>query len=124
MKDQQEEEIREMARNLEARYAERRKRTAARATCAREEAVRLTQRFRQRDPELRQVVLFGSLACGGTPVDHHFDIDLAVDSERYLALVGEALDSEFDVDVIDLRRVREAIREDIETYGEVIYERG
>ncbi len=124
MKDQQEEEIREMARNLEARYAERRKRTAARATCAREEAVRLTRRFRQRDPELRRVVLFGSLACGGTPAGRHFDIDLAVDSERYLALVGEALDSEFDVDVIDLRRVREAIREDIETYGEVIYERG
>ena len=47
-----------------------------------------------------------------------------MDSERYLALVGEALNSEFEVDVIDLRSVREAIREDIETYGEVIYERG
>ena len=46
-------------------YAERRKRTAERATRAREEAVHLTRRFRQRDPELRRVVLFASIACGG-----------------------------------------------------------
>ena len=51
-------------------------------------------------------MLFGSLACDGTPADCHIEIDRAVDSERYLALVDEALQSEFDVDVVGLRYVR------------------
>ena len=123
MEDQPEEAIREMARNFEARWGERRKRIAERSTRAREEAMRLTKRFRQRDPELRQVVLFGSLAHGGVSAHERFDIDLAVESDHYLALVGEALDSEFDINVVDLRNVWKAILEEIETFGEVLYER-
>ena len=123
MGDTQEDVIREMARNLQKRDAVRRRRMVERSALAREEVLRLTRCFRKKDPKLRRVVLFGSLAKCGLPAHYQSDIDVAVDSDRYLALVGEALRSVFDVDVVDLRTVREAIRNEIERYGEVIYER-
>ena len=68
---------------------------------AHREVSRLVERFREADPELRSVVLFGSLARNEVQrID--FDIDLAVESDRYSQLLDIALESVFRVDLIDL----------------------
>lgn len=72
------------------------------------EARRLAQRFAEEDPELRQVILFGSLATGEIG-DREPKIDLAVESPRCLSLAAIALDSRFKADVIDLATARPAI---------------
>ncbi len=86
------------------------------------EAHRLTNRFAEVDPDLRTVVLFGSLATGNLG-NREPDIDLAVDSPQYLRLVAIALDSPFKVDVIDLPNARPVISRAVEHHGRVMYER-
>ncbi len=86
------------------------------------EAHRLTNRFAEVDPDLRTVVLFGSLATGNLG-NREPDIDLAVDSPQYLRLVAIALDSPFKVDVIDLPNARPVISRAVEHHGTVMYER-
>ena len=86
------------------------------------EAHRLTKCFVDADPDLRKVVLFGSLATGD--LGHREpDVDLAVDSPQYLRLVSIALDSPFKVDVIDLPNARAVISRAVEHHGKVMYER-
>ena len=86
------------------------------------EAHRLTSRFVEVDPDLRKVVLFGSLATGDLG-DRQPDIDLAVESPRYLRLVAVALDSPFRVDVVDLPNASPVISRAVEQHGRVMYER-
>jgi predicted nucleotidyltransferase len=86
------------------------------------EAHRLTKCFVEADPDLRKVVLFGSLATGD--LGHREpDVDLAVDSPRYLRLVSIALDSRFKVDVVDLPNARPVISRAVEHHGRIMYER-
>ena len=87
------------------------------------EVERLRRAFLRIDPAARRIVLFGSLAENRVRrID--FDIDLAVSSDRYLALVSAALDSPFRVDCVDLDALPSAYRESIERYGQVIHEKG
>ncbi len=72
------------------------------------------------DPDLRAMILFGSLAENRVK-SIHFDIDIAVKSKKYYQLVGRALQSEFKVDVIDLETIHESIKMSIEKYGRLIY---
>jgi len=74
------------------------------------------------DPDLRVMILFGSLAENRVK-SIHFDIDIAVKSKKYYQLVGRALQSEFKVDVIDLETIHESIKISIEKYGRIIYEK-
>ena len=85
------------------------------------EAQRLAQDFAAVDPELRAVVLFGSLATGELG-NRPPDIDLAVESSCYLQLVAIALDSRFKVDVIDLATARPAIRQAVARQGKMIFD--
>lgn len=85
------------------------------------EAQRLAQDFAAVDPELRAVVLFGSLATGEVG-NRPPDIDLAVESSCYLQLVAIALDSRFKVDVIDLATARPAIRQAVARHGKMIFD--
>ncbi len=48
---------------------------------------------------------------------------MAADSDRYLEIVARVSDPEVPVDVIDLRTARKAIRHEIDSRGEVLYER-
>ena len=118
------EKILEIARSLNernrreriAREAELRDRIAA----AKAEIDRLVARFREADPHLHRVVLFGSLARNRVRgID--FDIDLAVSSERYMDLLGIALDSPFDVDLVDLDHPSPFILAAIERDGVEIF---
>lgn len=86
------------------------------------EAERLTKCFLEADPDLRTVVLFGSLASGDLG-NREPDVDLAVDSPQYLRLVSIALDSPFKVDVVDLPNASPVISRAVERDGRLMYER-
>ena len=81
-------------------------------------------RFQEIDPNLKKVILFGSLAKNNVRSEH-FDIDLAVECswDKYLALVSTALDADFEVDLVELAKARPAWRERIEDEGVVLYEK-
>ncbi len=84
------------------------------------EVDRLVARFHQIDPGLGRVVLFGSLAQG-VPRNPDFDIDLSFEGREYYRCVAEALNSEFDVDLVDYRVAADHIREAIDRDGRVVY---
>ena len=93
---------------------------ARRVKEAHQEVSRLVERFREADPELRRVVLFGSLARNEVKrID--FDIDLAVDSDRYSQLLGIALESVFKVDLIDLVAASSYIKRSVRREGKEHY---
>ena len=84
MDSQRERFLRRIAERMRLREpgsAQRERLREARLSAARDEARRLEQRFAEEDPELRQVILFGSLATGEIG-DREPDIDLAVESPR------------------------------------------
>ncbi len=72
----------------------------------------------------KRIVLFGSRARGDfSPVS---DIDLAVEGVKSATLIKEVLDEEVDTllkfDVVDLSKVPDYLREEIEKEGIVLYE--
>ncbi len=82
----------------------REKRTAEIATrreAAWAEVHRLLHRFHEIDSGVDRLIVFGSLARDDMKRPD-FDIDIAVRSERYLELLGPALESRFKVDLVDL----------------------
>ena len=109
-------------RGLESRNAQRQVRIEERAARARAFLPRIRDAFLEIDPDMRRLVLFGSLAKG-LPNHEDFDIDVAVSSSRYLRLVAWALDQEWKVDVIDLDGIAGTFLEDIEDQAEVLYEK-
>ena len=113
---------RAIARKNRAERERLQRELAERIDAAWAEVQRLTEAFRAMDPELRQVILFGSLAEGRAR-SLSFDIDLAVDSDRYLQLVSVALESPFRVDVVDLRSASAYIREAVSRFGKVLYDK-
>jgi predicted nucleotidyltransferase len=88
------------------------------------EVERLVGEFRALDPSIEKIVLFGSLARKDI-TSPDFDIDLAVacSKERYLAIVALALDSPFQVDVVDLAVADDRIKASIARDGVVLYEK-
>lgn len=78
-------------------------------------------------PQLSQVMLFGSRARGDA--DERSDIDLAIKADGTLlsmALVSEITDEAPTLllfDVVDIDRAPDALRQQIEQEGIVIYER-
>ena len=100
--------------------AENKKKLSERITAARSEIDRLIDLFQRTDPNLKKIVLFGSLARDAVKrLD--FDIDLAVDSERYMDLLGIALDSDFKIDLIDLMTASAYIKRSIARDGVEVY---
>jgi predicted nucleotidyltransferase len=95
-------------------------RRAARLSDARSEARRLAACFVERDPSTRSVILFGSVATGAVRTES-FDIDLAVDADRYLELLVVAEDSPFRVDLLDLRSLPAESRENVVRSGVVLH---
>jgi predicted nucleotidyltransferase len=118
------EELRRMAaREVELR--ERRRETLRkRFGEARAEAERLAVVFRQIDPEMELIVLFGSLARGdATSADVDIDLAIRCSPDRFLRLVAESLNSSFRVDLVELDRVGEPFRRSIARDGVVLYEK-
>ena len=119
-------ELKEMgrafARRARTAAAERDRLIVARQKAALVQIEDLVRRFRREDPHIRTIILFGSLAAG-TPRNPHFDIDLAVDSDRYWELLGIALDQPIPVDLADFPQTSSHIRDRILAEGTVLYER-
>lgn len=119
--------IRELAASMNARNRRRRASHAAslqaRIEEAHREVDRLVREFRSIDPDLECVVLFGSLARGDV-TRLTFDIDLAVSSRHYIDLLRPALDSAFDVDLIDLESASQYILDAIKRDGVEKYRAG
>ncbi len=111
------------ARHLDQRFAERKRALKARTDRARDRLASLVQQICDVDPDIRRIVLFGSLSEETGFSSMTSDIDVAVDSDRYLEIVARVSDPEVPVDVIDLRTARKAIRHEIDSRGEVLYER-
>lgn len=89
---------------------------------ARDEAQRLAADIAARDPAVRAVYLFGSLASG-EPRHLNFDIDLALDGGDVYAAEEVAESSPFEVDVVSLARLPDETRRRIRESGEVIFRR-
>ena len=89
---------------------------AARREAAWSEVYRLLHHFREIDPGVDSVILFGSLARDDMKRPD-FDIDIAVRSSRYLELLGVALDSGFKVDLVDLHTASAYIAAAVEREG-------
>ena len=77
--------------------------------------------LRKLDPDMRKIVLFGSLAFGDVR-RQGFDIDLAVDSDRYLRIVDWSLSQRWKVDAIDLSAIDSQFADEIGRRGRVLYE--
>ena len=118
------EKLKKMAESARRRDRERRKTISARVPGAFAEVERLAGEFRALDPAIEKIVLFGSLARKDV-TSPDFDIDLAVacSKERYLAIVARALDSPFQVDVVDLAVADDRIKASIARDGVVLYEK-
>ena len=96
------------------------KKLALRVAAARKELERVVGLFVDIDPELKRVVLFGSLARDeATRLD--FDIDVAVESSRYMDLLGIVLESDFKIDLIDLESASPYIRRSVERDGKELF---
>jgi predicted nucleotidyltransferase len=106
-------------RNLAAK-AKREKCIAERVEDAWIEVSRLVNRFREEDPGLRRVIVFGSFGEGRVR-RADFDIDLAYEGTRFIEALVIVLQSPFSVDLVDLTTVRSAFRDEIERYGKEVY---
>ena len=117
-------ELKEMAHNFARRTRQATERKAGKIEQRQADAFaqieRLVRQFRAVDPGIRTIILFGSLAVG-TPTSSVFDIDLAVDSDRYWELLGIVLDQLIPVDLVDLPRASVHIRSRILAEGRVLY---
>ena len=118
------ESVASYAKHYRQRLIQEAARRDARIGRARAEIAQIVSDFRRIDPDITSITLFGSLATDRVRSER-FDIDLAVDCapERYLALVSRALDSVFDVDLVELRSAPEWLRDVIARDGKTLYER-
>lgn len=106
-----------------ARKIEKAERTVKRKGEALEEVRRLVKEFKELDPDLKRVILFGSLGEDRIKSER-FDIDLAMEGKEYLKCVYLALDSTFKVDLLDLSALRKDFKEQIEHYGREVFPGG
>ena len=118
------EKMKKMAESEKRRQSKNRAVVSGRIALALAEARCLVGEFRALDPDIDKIVLSGSLARKDV-ASPDFDIDLAVacSKEKYLAIVARALDSPFNVDVVDLTTADERIKASIARDGVVLYEK-
>ena len=90
----EEEKLARIAANLKRENKIEEQKIREKIRAAHEEVRRLAAQFIEIDPGIETIVLFGSLAENNV-FSIHFDIDLAVRSEKYLQLVGCGLKSSF-----------------------------
>jgi predicted nucleotidyltransferase len=87
-----------------------------RAASAIAEGRRIAQRIRRADPEVRDVILFGSLVEDG-PRRKDFDIDLAISGGDVFKAMEAAEDSPFEIDIVCLERLPAHIRDRVRKSG-------
>jgi predicted nucleotidyltransferase len=81
---------------------------------------RIRDELLDRDPSIRRIVLFGSLATG-TVRDLSFDIDIALSGALVFKLAAWGEDQAIPVDIVDYDALTEEFRADIDRLGAVLY---
>ena len=114
--------IQRTIREIKREIIEEEDRIKGKVSTALEEVKKLKEDFIKIDPDLEMMILYGSLAEERIR-SIHFDIDIAVKSNKYFQLVGRALQSRFKIDLVDLEVVDERIKKSIFKYGRFIYEK-
>ena len=122
MREQEKKFLKAIARQIRADNENTDKVIEERVRSAFVEVGRLEKKFLEADPHLRRLYLFGSLAEDRVSRES-FDIDLAVDSDKYLEIVGLCFDSDFKVDLVDLKTIHQFIRAHILSKGKLLYEK-
>jgi predicted nucleotidyltransferase len=89
---------------------------------ARGDAERLAAAILEKDPGVRRVILFGSVATGAARSED-FDIDLALDGGDVQAAMDLTEGLAFRVDLLSLARAPESVRRAILERGVVVGER-
>lgn len=107
------------AERIKAENAAEGERLKARSLLALREAERLSMMIRKADPSVRRIFLFGSLA-EGIPRNPDFDIDLALDGGDVYKALDVVEDSDFKVDLVDLRLLPEHVRKRVLLRGKVL----
>ncbi len=97
------------------------RKTTARAKAAREEAKTLAERIGTTVPQVRRVLLFGSL-LEETPKNPDFDIDLAVEGGDIYRAMEVCESSPWKVDLVNPLEVAASVAERIRETGTVLYE--
>jgi predicted nucleotidyltransferase len=87
-----------------------------RAASAIAEGRRIAQRIRRADPDVRDVILFGSLVENG-PRRKDFEIDLAISGGDVFKAMEAAEDSPFEIDIVCLERLPAHIRDRVRKSG-------
>ncbi len=114
--------IQRTIREIKREILEEEDRIKGKVSTALEEVKKLKEDFIKIDPDIEMMILYGSLAEERIR-SIHFDIDIAVKSNKYFQLVGRALQSRFKIDLVDLEVVDERIKKSIFKYGRFIYEK-
>ncbi len=78
--------------------------------------------FLKIDPDIKKIILYGSLAENRV-TSINFDIDLAVKSKKYYKLVARTFESDFKIDLIDLDVIHPLIKKNILKQGKMLYEK-
>ena len=99
------------------------KREVARKQRERYEALlpRIVDGILERDPQVSEIILFGSLAEDNEGIVR--DIDIAIESTDFLKVSGWLLSLSEPIDVVDLNNLYPHIRERVHAKGKVLYER-
>lgn len=110
---------RPFAAHYRAENASELREISERAAEAHIEARRLAASILKADPNVRSVILFGSLAEGG-PRRRKFDIDLALNGGDLYKALDVTEESPFDVDVVRLDLLPDHLRARIQAHGVVL----
>jgi predicted nucleotidyltransferase len=103
-------------RAFQKREASRRRRTRYEAMLP-----SIVEGILERDPLVSRIILFGSLAEQEEGVVR--DIDIAVESNDFLKVSGWLLSLPEPIDVVDLNTLYPHVRNRVEAFGRVLYER-
>ena len=83
----------------------------------------LVGKFLSLDPSITKIILFGSLARDDvSSLDSDIDLAVSCSGEHFLALVALVLDSPFKVDLVELSKADNRIKDAIAREGVVLYE--
>lgn len=110
------------ATGLRAINEKERTEIAGRTEAARREARCLAEEIGHNDPAINKIFLFGSLVAG-TPTNARFDIDLALVGGDVYAAMERAESSSWPVDIVNLDRLPDHVRDRILREGLVLYRR-
>ena len=93
---------------------------AARIAEAKNSIPAIRDEMLKRDPSIRKIVFFGSLATG-TVRDLSFDIDIALSGERVFKLAAWGEDQNVPVDVVDYDALTAEFKAEVDRQGVVLY---